>query len=53
MLAIVLFYAALAIGIFIFIMTIYFTGNQETKRGVTMFPFLLLLAAAVAKYLGL
>jgi hypothetical protein len=47
----VLFWSSLVSGGIVASVTLFADG--QTKAGLVAFPFLLLLAAAVAKYLGL
>lgn len=51
MIALILFWVGLAVTIYTGIKSWYTPG--QTKIGAALFPIALLLAAAVAKYLGL
>ena len=52
MVAIVLFWCGVAVTVITGLMT-WFGPGTETKRGGVAFPFGLLLAAAIARYLGM
>lgn len=47
----ILFWLGLVGGMFVYWMSLWHSG--EDKRGVVITPLLLIIAAAVAKYLGL
>ncbi len=47
----ILFWAGLWIGVGVGVVS-FFGGSKQNKVGPVFFPFVLLAAAAVAKYLG-